>query len=111
MDAKRSDNKWLGIYKSTAGMLFFGTPFRGAGGLNQAEMLQVIRSQYNDDQIQGSNLNILAPGNEALMDLMDLFFENRQERNMARVAYFFEQKPKNVGAIYKRPRIEVGGPV
>ena len=111
MDAKRSHNKWPGIYKSTAGMLFFGTPFRGTSGLNQAEILQAIQSQYDDDQIQGSNLNILAPGNETLMDLMDLFFETRQERNMARVACFFEQKPSNVGAIYKGPRIEVGGPV
>ena len=92
-------------------MLFFGTPFRGTGGLNQAEMLQAIQSQYNYDQIQGSNLNTLASGNEPLIDLMDLFFETRKERNIARVAYFFEQKPNNVGAIYKRSRIEVGGPV
>lgn len=44
------------------------------------------------------------------MDLMDLFFETRQERNMARVACFFEQKPSNVGAIYRGARIQVGGP-
>lgn len=109
MDAKRSDNKWPGIYKSTTGILFFGTPFRGAGGLNQTEMLQAIQSQYDDDQIQGSNLNILAAGNETLMDLMDVFFETRQERHIARVACFFEQKPSNVGAIYKGSRVEVGG--
>ena len=86
-------------------------PFRGAGGLNQAEILQVIQNQYEDGQIQGSKLNILAPGNETLMDLMDVFFETRQERNMARVACFFEQKPSNVGAIYKDSRILVSGPV
>jgi len=110
VDAKRSDTKWPGIYKSTTGILFFGTPFRGAGGLNQTEMLQAIQSQYNDGhQIQGSNLNILAPGNETLMDLMDEFFETRQERHIARVACFFEQKPSNVAAIYKGSRVEVGG--
>ena len=72
-------------------------------------MLRAIQSQYEDDQIQGSNLNILAPGNEILLDLLDLFFETRQERNLARVACFFEEKPSNVGAIYKGPRIQVGG--
>lgn len=89
IDAKRSDGNWPGIYKSTTGILVFGMPFRGAGGLNQAEILQVIQNQYEDGQIQGSKLNILAPGNETLMDLMDVFFETRQERNMARVACFF----------------------
>ena len=71
-------------------------------------MLLAIQSQYDDDQIQGSSLNILAPGNETLMDLMELFFETRQEKNMAQVACFFEQKPSNVGAIYKGSRIQVG---
>lgn len=75
--------------------------------MNQAEMIQAIQSQYDDDQIQGSNLNILVLGNETLMDLMDLFFETRQERHMARVACFFEQKPSNVGAIYRGSRIQV----
>lgn len=108
VEAKRSWNKWPGIFQSTVGMLFFGTPFRGAGGLNQSEMVRAIQSQYEDDQILGPNLNILAPGNESLMDLMDMFFETRQERHMARVACFFESKPSNVGAIYKGAPKQVG---
>lgn len=89
-------------------MLFFGTPFRGASGLNQVEMLQAIQSQYDDDQIQRSSLKILEPGNETLMDLMDLFFKTRQGRNMAHVVCFFELKPSNVGAIYGEARKQVG---
>ena len=88
-------------------MLFFGTPFRGAGGLSQAGILQAIQSQHKEGQIQGSNLSILATGNETLMDLMDDFSETRKERNIARLACFFEQKPSNVGAIYKGPRLHV----
>ena len=107
MIAKRSGDKRLDIYRSTTGMLFFGTPFRGAGGLTQAGILQAIQSQYKEEQIQGSNLNILTPGNESLIDLMDEFSETRTERNIARVACFYEQKPSNVGAIYKRPRLQV----
>lgn len=108
VDAKRLNSEWPGIYTSTTGLLFFGTPFRGAGGLNQAQMLQAIQSQYEDDQIQPSNLNILAPGDETLGDLLDQFFETRQERNLAWVACFFELKPSNVGAILRGAPITVG---
>ena len=88
-------------------MLFLGTPFRGAGGLSQTGILRAIQSRYQEEQIQGSNLHILAPGNETLLDLMDEFSETRKERNIPRVACFFEQKPSNVGAIYKGPRLQV----
>ena len=88
-------------------MLFFDTPLCGAGGLNQSEMIRAIQSCYEDDQILGSNLNILVPGNESLMDLMDMFFETRQEKHFARRACFFQQKPSNVGAIYQKSRTQV----
>ena len=88
-------------------MLFLGTPFRGAGGLTQTGILRAIQSQYQEDQIQGSNLHILAPGNETLLDLMDEFSETRKKRDVALVACFFEQKPSNVGAIYHGPRLQV----
>ncbi|MCJ1422997.1 hypothetical protein MMC29_000878 [Sticta canariensis] len=102
VDAKHSDSKWDGIYPSICGLLFLGTPFRGAGGLNHMELLRAIQSQYEHDQVQGSNFNILHPGNETLMDLMDTFFETRQQRYKAYLACFFEQKPSNVGTGYKR---------
>ena len=84
---------------STTGMIFFGTPFRGAAGLNQSELLRAAQSQYERGQIQGAVLNILAPGNESLTDLMTFFFETRQEKDKACVACFFELKSSNVGAI------------
>ena len=80
-------------------MIFFGTPFRGAAGLNQSELLLAAQSQYEGGQVQGAVLNILAPGNESLTDLMTFFFETRQEKDKAWVACFFELKSSNVGAI------------
>ena len=107
VDAKHSDSKWAGIYQSICGLLFLGTPFRGAGGLNQTELLRAIQSKYEHDQVQGSSFNILDPGNETLMDLMDTFFETRQQRYKAYLACFFEQKLSNVGALYKGPPTQV----
>ena len=90
-------------------MMFLGTPFRGAGGLSQSEMIQAAQSQYEEGQVQGAVLQILAPGNESLTDLMTLFFETRQEKGKAHVACFFEQKTSNVGAILGGSRIQVCG--
>ncbi|KAI4136790.1 MAG: hypothetical protein LQ341_005446, partial [Variospora aurantia] len=99
VDAQRSENEWPGIFKCTTGMAFFGTPFRGAGGLDPTVMLQAALSQYAEDQIQGAVLNILAPGNETLIDLLTYFLETRQGEGKAYIACFFEQKSSNVGAI------------
>lgn len=89
--------------------MFFGTPFRGAGGLSQDEMLRAAQSQYEEGQVQGAVLHILAPGNETLMDLMTLFFETRQEKDKAHIACFYEKKSSNVGAILGGTRIQVRG--
>lgn len=107
VDAHRSDTKWPGIFKSTTGMVFFGTPFRGAGGLDQTEMIRAAQSQYEEDQVQGAVLNILPPGNESLIDLTTYFFETRQGEGKAYIACFFEQKSSNVGAILRESRIQV----
>ena len=106
-DAQRSDSEWSGIFKSTTGMVFFGTPFRGAGGLNQAEMIRAAQSHYAEDQVQGEVLNILSPGNESLIDLTTYFFETRRGEGKAHIACFFEQKSSNVGAILRGSRIQV----
>ncbi|KAI4157181.1 MAG: hypothetical protein LQ342_008485, partial [Letrouitia transgressa] len=105
VDAQRSNTKRPGIFQSTTGTVFFGTPFRGAGGLNQTEMIQAAQSQYEKDQVQEAVLNILAPGNESLMDLTADFFQTRQWKGKACIACFYEQKSSNVGAILHGSRI------
>ncbi|KAL6712998.1 hypothetical protein ACLMJK_009394 [Lecanora helva] len=50
VDAERNSTEWPGIFKSTTGIVFFGTPFRGAAGLNQSELLQAAQSQYEEGQ-------------------------------------------------------------
>ncbi|KAL8653091.1 MAG: hypothetical protein Q9210_002305, partial [Variospora velana] len=99
VDAQRSEAKWAGIFQSTTDMVFFGTPFQGAGGLDQTEMLRAAQSQYKEDQVQGAVLNILPPGNESLIDLLTYFFETRPGKGDAPVACFFEQKSSNVNPV------------
>ena len=84
-----------------------GTPFRGAGGLNQTEMIRAAHSQYEEDQVQGEILNILSSSNESLIDLTTCFLETRGEYGKAHIACFFEQKSSNVGAILRGSWIQV----
>jgi hypothetical protein len=90
---------WPGIYSSTIGIVFLGTPFRGAPGLTQSELIQAIDASYQDT-IQGEILRILDPNDESLLEIVHLFEKIRATSpNAARIACFFEQKPCNIRAI------------
>ncbi|KAF2732461.1 hypothetical protein EJ04DRAFT_335557 [Polyplosphaeria fusca] len=99
LDARREEEEWPGIFNSTGGLLFFGTPFRGAEGMSQMEMLEAARREYKEDDVQPQILQILQPGNEFLQDLVDQFGRTRKLANRAVVACFFELKASNVGKI------------
>lgn len=99
LEARYNTDKWPGVFASTAGMIFFGTPFRGAEGMSQSEMLEAALTEYEPDQVQEEVLRILEPGNEFLQDLVGKFGETRSQANKAPAACFFELKSSNVGAI------------
>ncbi|KAG2413353.1 hypothetical protein HFD88_002542 [Aspergillus terreus] len=106
LEAYHYEDEWPGIFHSTTGLLFFGTPFRGAEGLSQVEMIEAALREYDEESIQGEVLQVLAPGNEFLQDLVDKFGRLRSLPNKAEVACFYELRPSNVGAIVgKQKRI------
>lgn len=80
-------------------MIFLGTPFRGAPGLTQAEMIHAAEALYRDT-VEGEILRILDPGDELLLEMVDVFEKIRaRSSNKVQIACFFEQKPCNVKAI------------
>jgi hypothetical protein len=87
------------VFASTTGLIFFGTPFRGAEGMSQMEMLEAARREYDEDEVQPEVLKILEPGNEFLQDMVDQFGKTRRQVNKAAVACFYEIKSSNVGKI------------
>jgi hypothetical protein len=99
LDARNDMNEFPGIFTSTTGMIFFGTPFRGAEGMSQVEMLAAARQEYEEDAVQMDILKILEPGNEFLQDLVDQFGKTRRQMNKAEIACFYELKSSNVGNI------------
>jgi hypothetical protein len=99
LEAQQDVNEWPGIFASTTGLIFLGTPFRGAEGMSQVEMLAAAQREYSQDQIQTEVLKILEPGNEFLQDVVDQFGKTRRLAHRAQVACFHELKPSNVGRI------------
>ncbi|KAI9666161.1 MAG: hypothetical protein M1821_004096 [Bathelium mastoideum] len=106
LDAKEDEDEWPGLFKSITGLVFFGTPFRGAEGLEQSEILEAALQDYGPDQIQGDVLQILQAGNEFLQELVDKFGKTRSQAHKSQIACFYELKSSNVGAIVgKQQRI------
>ena len=88
------------MFSSTTGLIFFGTPFRGAEGMNQMEMLEAARREYHEDQVVPTALEVLQPGNVYLKDVVDGFLKKaRGQVNKTQIACFYELKSSNVGQI------------
>ncbi|KAH0172171.1 hypothetical protein KCU67_g1848, partial [Aureobasidium melanogenum] len=99
LEARDNPEKWPHIFQSVTGLIFLGTPFRGAEGISQSEMLQAALSKYDQGQVQPEVLKILDPGNELLQNFVDKFGEIRSKPNKAHVACFYETKPCDIGRI------------
>jgi hypothetical protein len=94
------NNDWPGIFTSTIGLVFFGTPFRGAEGFDYHEMMGAARREYHEDDIQGEWLLECAPLNVDLQNLVDRFRDTLlSQRHKIEIACFYEQGPSNVGRI------------
>ncbi|KAF2008821.1 WD40 repeat-like protein [Aaosphaeria arxii CBS 175.79] len=100
LEAEQYPSEWPGVYSSTTGLVFFGTPFRGAGGMNQMEMLEAARLEYDSDQVHSTALEVLQPGNAYLQDMVDNFLKKlREQTNKTQIACFYELMLSNVGRI------------
>lgn len=102
--ARLLPQEWPDIFDWTTGLVFFSTPFRGAQGMNQLELIEAARRQYSSDQIEGETLRILQSGNEILLNLVDEFCQVRQD---AKVTCFYERKPTAIGKLFGRDDMKV----
>lgn len=109
VDADLERNRWPGIYDSTVGLVFFGTPFRGTHDLlSQGEILRRASQHFAaENPVYGENLGILRAGGEPLIDLVDTYLRVVRKGPMPRVACFYEQKASEVGRILGRDVGEV----
>jgi hypothetical protein len=97
--AEHFPDEWPGVYSATMGVVFLGTPFRGAPGLTQSEMIRAVDASYKDT-IQKEILRIHDPDDELLLEMVHDFEKILGRSSIRpRLTCFFEQKPCNVKAI------------
>ncbi|THY23943.1 hypothetical protein D6D00_05831 [Aureobasidium pullulans] len=96
-DARNHESEYPTIFNYTTGLVFLGTPFRGASGMSQSGLLQAVVQEY--EEVQAQTLRILDPGNDPLHDLVTEFCLIRSTPPRAHVACFYEQIASDVMVI------------
>ncbi|KAF3913606.1 hypothetical protein ABW20_dc0102989 [Dactylellina cionopaga] len=105
--AKSNDVDYPGIFASTTGMIFIGTPHQGAGKSlhSQGQIYQAIAA--NNMQTEAGILRTLEEGNETLVDVVREFTRHvNLKPPPVNVFCFFEQKSTIVGKIVKDNSIQ-----
>ncbi|KAK4160854.1 hypothetical protein QBC43DRAFT_244760 [Cladorrhinum sp. PSN259] len=106
MQALRSsfDNpdKWSNIFRSTAGLIFFGTPFRGRQGLSLEQIVEAVAkgkfAKDNPDlRIYPETMALSVEGNPYLQDIVDRFTATRRGDHPIPLWCFYETEPSAVG--------------
>lgn len=112
--AKGNDIDYPGIYQSTIGMIFMGTPHHGTSGTslhNKGAIYKAIAAAQLHNQ--AGILNIFETGNEILDELVEVFMRlitlssrpgNGPDTD---VFCFYEQVETTVGKIVGQPDIKV----
>jgi hypothetical protein len=95
--AHHNEKKWVGVFNLFAGMLFLGTPFRGAPGLSHSEMISAAYEVLDPQDVEPQVLEILQRGNESLTELVDDFCETWSNYRTGRLACFYELRQSEVG--------------
>ncbi|KAI9782854.1 MAG: hypothetical protein M1816_001674 [Peltula sp. TS41687] len=102
--AQRKEAEEHDIFKCTIGIAFLGTPFRGAQGMDQRKLLEaaVVRQYLEQGMVEEQILQILKPGSETLVDVVDTFLEDRSVKSRVQlIVCFYELKSCDVGRIVK----------
>lgn len=98
--AKHQPDEWPNIYDNVTGVLFFGTPFRGAESNDQLRLIEAAQLLHSGKVHQGV-LRITQPNDELLKRVLREFERLResQESNRIMITCFFEQKPCNLMSV------------
>ena len=101
-----------GIFKSTSGILFLGTPHRGTGKITSQSMMYSIIAQDPQCPIEPAVLESLKSESDVLIDVRNDFMKlcTREEVAIS-IVCFFEQKSTNVGSIIGAENMNVGGSI
>ena len=95
------------LLRSIAGLVFFGTPFRGASGsLSNGALLKFVTE--SGDEVEPRILQVLAPGHEVMSDIREEFrsIPDIVPIPLPPMHCFFETLPTEVWRLVKQPKRE-----
>ncbi|ETS85342.1 hypothetical protein PFICI_03367 [Pestalotiopsis fici W106-1] len=112
MQALRSSfensNKWSNFFRRTAGLIFFGTPFRGRRGLSLDQIVKAV-AQYNPDfEIYPETMALSVEANPYLQHIVDRYTETRRGQHPIPLWCFYETKPSPISKTLRNNDLKDG---
>lgn len=95
------------LFQRIGGLVFFGTPFRGAKGLAIDDMILAALSVFKPEDIEPQVLEILQTGSETLLELVDEFCSVWSPSESNPITCFYELQPSEVGKLVGKERRRV----
>ncbi|ORY13427.1 hypothetical protein BCR34DRAFT_599956 [Clohesyomyces aquaticus] len=99
-DAKGED-RFAEIYRSTIGLVFFGTPFRGThrdfGGGEDSLSWLLKEAERANASMYSPNYDIFRPGDYSLLNVVDTFNKHTSGDQRPRIMCFTELQPTDIG--------------
>jgi hypothetical protein len=94
---------WGNPFQSTAGLLFFGVPFRGREGHPIKVWIDKIAAAHQEDptfQMWPETMSTAVPEGQYLQELVNRYQETRDCEHPVPVCCFYETEPSPVGKIW-----------
>lgn len=96
---------WGNPFQSTAGLIFFGVPFRGREGYPIEVWIDRIAAAHIEDptfQMWPETMSTAVPEGQYLQELVNRYQETRDCEHPVPVCCFYETEPSPVGKIWDR---------
>lgn len=89
-----------GVYHSTVGLVFFGTPFRGTNEVAHHMLLSLAEQALSSDQVYDRALRASQREDESLIGILDRYLVMSDGAKRPRIACVIEQKPTNLAVMF-----------
>lgn len=104
--SSENPDKWSNPFQYTAGLLFFGTPFRGRRGLSLEQIIEAV-AQYNPDfQIYPETMALSVEENPYLHNIVDRYTETRRRDHPTPLWCFYETNPSPISKTLRNNNLE-----
>ncbi|KAK8142845.1 hypothetical protein G3M48_008093 [Beauveria asiatica] len=99
-------DKWSSLFRFTAGLVFFGTPFRGRQGLSLAQIVAAVAQHNPDFCIYPETMALSVEENPYLQNLVNRYTETRRGDHPTPLWCFYETQPSPIRKTLRNSTLE-----